>query len=93
MQILTMKKIITPAVRKEAKYVCDVTGKPAVARLALAFDYYGGVHDCKVLRVDMCEEVGAEVLNFLQSKFPHVQIQEQERLSSIAGCPMCGSDA
>jgi len=28
-----MKKIITPGVREEVEYMCDVTGKPAVAEL------------------------------------------------------------
>ncbi len=34
-----MKKIITPGVREEAQYVCDVTGKPAVAMLVMTFGY------------------------------------------------------
>ena len=34
-----MKKIITPAVREEAELLCDVTGKPAVAKLIMSFGY------------------------------------------------------
>jgi hypothetical protein len=82
-----MKKIITPAVREEAETLCDVTGKPAVARLVLAFDYYGGVHDEKVMKVDLSEEAAADLLALLQKKYP--QITTQEHGTPIA-CPWCG---
>ena len=81
-----MKKIITPAVPEEYKMICDVTGQPPVARLALRFDYYGGVHDCKVLQVDLCEEAAVEVLNLLQSKYPQFQTKEGDVANP---CPMC----
>ena len=82
-----MKKIITPAVREEAEYVCDVTGQSAVARLALSFDYYGGVHDCQVLEVDLCEEAAVEVLELLRSKYPQFQTRQGDMANP---CPMCG---
>lgn len=82
-----MKKIITPAVREEAEYMCDVTGKPAVAKLVLAFNYSGGAHDCKVLRPDLCEKVAAEILNLLQSKYPQFKVQEND---GFMVCPFCG---
>lgn len=84
-----MKKIIKPGVREESETVCDVTGKPAVAKLVLAFDYYGGRHDCKVLRADLCEEVAACILKLLQSKYPQFQTQESERFEAAATCPLC----
>ena len=82
-----MKKIITPAAHEEAEYVCDVTGQPAVARLALSFDYYGGVHDCQALEVDLCEEAAVEILKLLQSKYPQFQTKQGDIGSA---CPMCG---
>jgi hypothetical protein len=33
----SIKKITTPAVREEAEFICDVTGKPPVARLIMTF--------------------------------------------------------
>ena len=82
-----MKKIITPGVREEFKLVCDVTGQPAVAKLVLAFDYYGGVHDCKMLRVDLCEEVAADILELLQGKYPQFSIEEGD---PPMHCQLCG---
>jgi hypothetical protein len=79
-----MKKTIKPGVREEYQILCDVTDKPAVAQLA--FDYYGGVHDCEVVRVDLCEEVAVEILNLLQSKYPQFKIEKRDPLV----CPACG---
>ena len=39
-----MKKITVPETREQAEFICDVTGKPAVAKLMLAFGY-GSDHD------------------------------------------------
>jgi hypothetical protein len=81
-----MKKIIKPAVREEFQTLCDVTGKPAVAKLVMSFDYYGGVRDCELLRVDLCEEIAADVLNLLRSKYPQFQTEREE---NIMACPLC----
>ncbi len=81
-----MKKIIRTAVREEYELLCDVTGKPAVAKLVLGFDYYGGVHDCEVLRLDLCEEVAVEILKLVQDKYPQFRTEEGEP----SMCPMCG---
>ena len=81
-----MKKIITPGVREESELFCDVTGKPAVARLAMRFGY-GSSRDMDVLKVDLCDEVAEEILKLLQSKYPQFQTVETEMLSD---CPMCG---
>ena len=80
-----MKKIITPAVREEAEILCDVTGKPAVAGLAIYF-WYGSSHDGDVLKVDMCDEVAEDVLKLLQSKYPQFQTKEEH---DIMACPLC----
>ena len=82
-----MKKIITPAVREEAEILCDVTGKPAVSRLAMRFGFYGGHRDLQALEVDLCEEVAEDILKLLQSKYPQFQTVESDLLSA---CPMCG---
>src|SRR6266516_4662506 len=81
-----MKKVIRPEVREEYELLCDVTGKPAVAKLVLAFDYYGGVQDCEVLRLDLCEEVAVEILKLVQDKYPQFRSEEGEP----SMCPMCG---
>lgn len=81
-----MKKITMPGVREEYEFVCDVKGQPAVARLALRFDYYGGVHDCEVLQVDLCEEAAVEVLKLLQSKYPQFQTKGGDDANA---CPTC----
>ncbi len=83
-----MKKIITPAVHEEAEYLCDVTGKPAVAKLVMTFGY-GSQRDMDLLSVDLSSEVAEEVLKHLQSKFPQFQTQEEE--SFLSPCPLCGS--
>ncbi len=85
-QFLEMKKIITPGVREKYELICDVTGNPAVAKLVLCFDYYGGVRDCELLRVDLCEEVGAEILKLLQSKYPQLKTEKDQ---DVMGCPFC----
>ena len=81
-----MKKVIRPAAKEEYELLCDVTGKPAVAKLVLGFDYYGGVHDCEVLRLDLCEEVAVEILKLVQDKYPQFRTEEGEP----SMCPMCG---
>lgn len=70
-----MKKIIKPGVREEAEYVCDVTGKPAVATLRILFDY-GSDHDWQELRADFCNETANEVLALLQSRFPQLVLRD-----------------
>ncbi len=82
-----MKKIITPAVREEAEYVCDVTGKPAVATLVMTFGH-GSARDMDVLRVDLSREAAEEVLALLQSKYPQFVPKEAESL--MEPCPLCG---
>ena len=82
-----MKKIITPGVREEAEYWCDVTGQPAVAKLAMTFDY-GSCHDLQVLEVDLSDEAAEEVLKFLQSKNPLIQTREEPMIPHR--CPLCG---
>jgi len=82
-----MKKIITPAVREEAEYICDVTGKPAVAHLVMMFGY-GSFRDLDVLKVDLSAEAAEDVLTLLQSKYPQMQPKEEE--SFLAPCPLCG---
>ena len=82
-----MKKIITPGVLEEYKLVCNVTGKPAVSKLAMRFGYYGGHRDLQALEVDLCEEVAEDILKLLQSKYPQFQIVDAELLPA---CPMCG---
>jgi hypothetical protein len=80
-----MKKIITPGVREEAEYMCDVTGKPAVARLVMSFGY-GSVRAMDLLNVDLSREVAEDVLKLLQSKYPQFQPVETEGWSE---CPLC----
>jgi hypothetical protein len=70
-----MKKIIVPEVREEAEYVCDVTGKPAVARLTLHFGY-GSDHDGERLEGDLCNEVANELLALLQTRYPQFRTVE-----------------
>jgi len=82
-----MKKIITPGVREEAEYLCDVTGKPAVAKLAMTFDF-GSRHDMSALEVDLSDEAAEEVLKFLQGKNPQIQTRDEPPIPHR--CPMCG---
>lgn len=81
-----MKKIITPAVREEYELVCDVTGKPAVAKLIMSFGY-GSARDMDLLNVDLSSEVAEEVLKHLQSKYPQFQPVEQE--NDLVECLLC----
>ena len=74
-----------PAVREEAEYICEVTGKLAVAGLVMRF-WYGSSHDMHRLKVDMCDEVAEDVLKMLQSKYPQFQAQEEE---DFTRCPLC----
>ena len=81
-----MKKIITPAVREDAEFICDVTGKPAVAKLVMSFGY-GSFRDMDLLVVDLSAETAEEVLQLLQSKYPQFQPKEErERID----CALCG---
>jgi hypothetical protein len=76
----------TPEVREEYELPCDVTGKPAVAKLVLCFDYYGGVRDCGLPQVDLCEEVAVDILKPLQSEYPEFKTGTDE---DFMGCPLC----
>lgn len=80
-----MKKIVTPAVREEVEFICDVTGKPAVAHLAMIFGY-GSFRDMDVLKVDLSAEAAEDVLKLLQSRYPQFQPKEKELGEP---CPIC----
>jgi len=80
-----MKKIIQPAVQEEAEFICDVTGKSAVARLVMTFGY-GSFRDMDLLEVDLCAEAAEEVLKLLQSKYPQFKPKEVEAYNP---CPVC----
>ena len=67
-----MKKIIQ---REEAELVCDVTGKPAVAKLTLEF-WYGSRHDMQALEVDLSDETSDQILQLLQSKYPQFRLKD-----------------
>jgi hypothetical protein len=81
-----MKKITTPGVREEYELVCDVTGKPAVAKFVMTFGF-GSPRDMDVLKVDLSSEAAEDVLKLLQSKYPQFQTQEEE--SFMSPCPLC----
>ena len=81
-----MKKIIKPATGEEAEYICDVTGKPAVAKLVMTFGY-GSSRDMDVLSVDLSNEAAEDVLKLIQAKYPQFQTVETEMGTS---CPLCG---
>jgi hypothetical protein len=83
-----MKKIITPAVREDYELICDVTGKPAVAKLVMTFGY-GSARDMDLLSVDLSREVAEEVLDHLQSKYP--QFKPVEQRDGWVECPVCHS--
>ena len=68
-----MKKIIVPEVMEQAEHICDVTGKPAVAKLTLWFGY-GSDHDGEMLDVDLSCEAANEVWALLQSKHPQFRL-------------------
>ena len=76
-KFFAMKKIITAGVREEYELVCDVTGKPAVAKLVMTFGY-GSPRDMDVLTVDLSSETAEEILKLLQSKYPQFRTQEAE---------------
>ena len=61
---MEMKKIITPGLKEVAEQICDVTGRPAVARLVMSFGY-GSTRDGDVLDVDLSRESADDVLAFL----------------------------
>jgi hypothetical protein len=81
-----MKKMIKPAVREESELICDVTGKPAVARLIMTFGYGSG-RDSDLLRLDLADEVAEEVVAYLKAKYPNLQYQERGEFEW--GCPLC----
>jgi len=81
-----MKKITKPGVREEYELICDVTGKPAVAKLVMTFGY-GSARDMDLLKVDLCSDVAEEVLRHLQSKYP--QFQPVETRDGLCECPIC----
>lgn len=81
-----MKKVIKPATREEYELVCDVTGKPAVAKLVMTFGY-GSQRDMDLLNVDLNSDVAEEVLKLLQSKYP--QFQPVEMRDGFPECPIC----
>jgi hypothetical protein len=85
-----MKKIIKLGVPEESETVCDVTGKPAVARLVMTFGY-GSQRDMDLLNVDLSSEVAEDVLKLLQSKYP--QFQPVEMRDGWSECPICHRSA
>jgi len=68
-----MKKIIVPETREQAELICDVTGKPAVAKLTLTFGY-GSDHDGEMLEADLSNEIANGVLALLQAKYPQFRM-------------------
>lgn len=81
-----MKKIIREAVREAAEYLCDLTGKPAVARLVMSFGY-GSARDMDLLNVDLCSEAAEDVPKLLQSRYP--QFVPVEMRDGWVECPLC----
>jgi len=57
-----MKKILRPGVKEAYELICDVTGKPAVARLFMSFGY-GSKRDLDILDVNLSDEVAEDVLH------------------------------
>ena len=51
-----MKKILKPGVKEEYELICDVTGKPALARLFKSF-WYGSRRDLEILDVHLSDEI------------------------------------
>jgi hypothetical protein len=68
-----MKKIIVPETREQAEFLCDVTGKPGVAKLSLTFGY-GSDHDGEMLEADLSNEIANDVLALLQAKYPQFRM-------------------
>ncbi len=82
-----MKKIITPEVREEAEFVCDVTGKPAVAKLIMTFGY-GSQRDMDLLRLDLADDVAEEIVTYLKAKYPKLQYLNEDEVD-WRRCPLC----
>ena len=80
-----MKHIKTAAVREDADFTCDVTGKPAVATLLMTFGY-GSRRDMDMLRLDLCDEIAEDIVKYLKEKYPKLQYSERDFLSK---CPLC----
>jgi hypothetical protein len=82
-----MKKIITPGVREEAEYVCDVTGKPAYGKLVMEFSF-SSHHDEQVLEMDLSDEAADEIIQFLKTKSPGIKLRDEPFMRHP--CPLCG---
>ena len=82
-----MKKITIPGVREEYELICDVTGKPAVAKLVMTFGY-GSSRDSQVLEMDISDEAVDEIIHFLQTKSPGIKLRDEGIFRS--SCPLCG---
>lgn len=70
-----MKKILVPGVREESELVCDVTGKPAAARLQLVGGW-GSDFDGQELVADLSRETANKILAMLQAKHPQLKLAE-----------------
>lgn len=79
-----MKKILVPGVREECELVCDVTGKPAAARLQLVGGW-GSDFDGQELVADLSRETANEILAMLQAKYPQLKLADYE-LMGLGGC-------
>ena len=77
---VAMKMILVPEVREQAEFLCDVSGKPAVARLVLRFGY-GSDHDMQMLDADLSCEVAQEMLALLQAKYPQLKLVDYDFVS------------
>ena len=75
-----MKKILVPEVKEQAEFVCDVSGKPAVASLVLKFGY-GSDHDMQMLDADLSCEVAEEMLALFQAKYPQLKLVDYDFFS------------
>ena len=75
-----MKKILVPEVKEQAEFVCDVSGKPAVASLVLKFGY-GSDHDMQMLDADLSSEVAEELLALIQAKYPRLKLVDDDFIS------------
>lgn len=80
-----MKKIVVPAVDEQAEYVCDVTGKPAYAKMVMTFGY-GSERDLEVLEMDLSDQAAEEIIQFLKTKSPGISLRE----GPVSSCPLCG---
>jgi hypothetical protein len=59
-----MKKILKPGVKEEYELICDVTGKPALARLF----WSGSRRDLEILDVHLSDEIAGDIVKLLQSQ-------------------------